>query len=123
MLYNIPTPAPRDYGIVSLQNGQNLLDIIVGEGWVRLRDDAGKKEDTPHGTELLERLQALEARAKADEKGLWGSTVQLIENTHELSDVKAFAEEWNGQPLEGQSPIKDLHLESTDMFQQSSSEC
>ena len=103
VLYNIPTPAPRDYGIVILQNGQNLLDLVVSEGWSKLRDDAGKKEDTLQGTELLERLQALEARARADEKGLWNSSIQRIENVNELSDPKAFAESCKGQSLDGKT--------------------
>jgi len=88
-----------------LQNGQQLLDLVVGEGWAKLRDDAGKKEDTPQGTELLERLQALEARAKADEKGLWSSNVQRIENVHEMSDPKAFAETWKNEALDGNTFI------------------
>lgn len=101
VLYNIPTPSPRDYGVVVLQNGQNLLDLVVGEGWVKLRDDAGKKEESSQGTELLERLQALEARAKADEKGLWRTDLKRIENVNELADAKAFAETWKGKPLDG----------------------
>lgn len=101
VLYNIPTPTPRDYGIVTLQNGQSLLDLVVREGWAKLRDDAGKKEDTPQGTELLERLQALESHAKADENGLWATETSRIENIHELPDPKAFAEEWKGKPIDG----------------------
>lgn len=101
VLYNIPTPAPRDYGVVILQNGQNLLDLVVAEGWVKLRDDAGKKEESSQGTELLERLQALEARAKADEKGLWRPDLKRIENVNELPDPKGFVEEWKGKPLDG----------------------
>jgi len=88
--------------VVVLQNGQNLLDLVVGEGWVKLRDDAGKKEESSQGTELLERLQALEARAKADEKGLWTTDLKRIENVNELSDPKAFVEEWKGKPLDGE---------------------
>lgn len=93
---------------MQLQNGQNLLDLVVGEGWVKLRDDAGKKEDTPHGTELLERLQALESRAKADDKGLWGKDSSKIENLNELSDPKAFVEQWKGQPIDSKFlPVKE----------------
>ena len=102
-LYNIPTPSPRDYGTVILQNGQNLLDLVVSEGWVKLRDDAGKKEDTPQGIELLERLQALESRAKADEKGIWGKDSGRVDNQHEMSDPKAFAETWKGKPIDGRA--------------------
>lgn len=100
-MYNIPTPSPRDYGTVVLQNGQQLVDLVVREGWAKLRDDAGKKEDSPQGTELLERLQALESHAKADEKGLWSREQQRIENEHEIPDPKAFAETWKGKSIDG----------------------
>ncbi|GAB7347341.1 hypothetical protein MBLNU459_g4281t1 [Dothideomycetes sp. NU459] len=100
VMYNIPTPSPRDYGTVALQNGQQLIDLVVREGWAKLRDDAGKKEDSPQGTELLERLQALESHAKADEKGLWARDHQRIENEHELADPKAFAESWKSKPVD-----------------------
>lgn len=100
VLYNIPTPSPRDYGIVQLQSGQQLLDLVVREGWAKLRDDAGKKEDSAQGTELLERLQALEAHAKAEEKGIWNPDNQRIENTYEVPDPKAFVESWKGTPVD-----------------------
>ncbi|KAL1303694.1 hypothetical protein AAFC00_007046 [Neodothiora populina] len=99
-LYNIPTPSPRDYGTVTLQNGQQLLDLIVREGMVKLRDDAGKKEESAQGTELLERLQALEAHAKADEKGLWQRSIPRIDSVYELSDPKQFVESHKGKPVD-----------------------
>ncbi|KAF1344015.1 hypothetical protein BDV97DRAFT_373567 [Delphinella strobiligena] len=100
-LYNIPTPSPRDYGTVTLQNGQQLLDLVVREGMVKLRDDAGKKEESSQGTELLERLQALEAHAKADEKGLWQRNIQRIDNANEISDPRQFVETHKGKPIDG----------------------
>ena len=74
VLYNIPQKtggASREYGIIHLASGQTLPDLIVQEGWAKLRDDAERKAETPQTTELLERLTALEAHAKADEKGVW----------------------------------------------------
>lgn len=101
VLYNIPTPSSRDYGTVTLSDGRQLLELVVGEGWVKLRDDAGKKEDTTQGTELLEKLRTLEDKAKAESKGLWNPSLSRIENVPELSDPKAFAETWKGKPLDG----------------------
>jgi len=75
----------------------------VSEGWAKLRDDAGRKEDSPQGTELLERLQALEARAKADEKGLWSTGLQRIESVNEVPDPKAFAESCKGKAIDGEN--------------------
>ncbi|PNS19064.1 Acid phosphatase [Sphaceloma murrayae] len=100
VLYNIPAPASRDYGTVQLQSGQQLPDILVGEGWVKLRDDAGKKEDSPQGIELLEKLQNAEQRAKSESKGLWNPSLSRIESIQEVSDPKALVEEYKGQTLE-----------------------
>lgn len=102
VLYNIPTPSSRDYGTATLQDGRNLLDLAVSEGWVKLRDDAGKKEDSPQGIELLERIQALEAKAKVENKGLWNPDLTRIENAQEVPDPKAFVEEWKGKSIDGE---------------------
>jgi staphylococcal nuclease domain-containing protein 1 len=103
VLYTIPQKtggSPRDYGIVMLQNGQLLPDAIVSEGWAKLRDDADRKAENPQSTELLERLEALEAHARVDEKGLWAAKQQEIQNARELPDTKAFSEQYNGQPID-----------------------
>ncbi|KAL1590632.1 hypothetical protein WHR41_00807 [Cladosporium halotolerans] len=103
VLYSIPQKsggAPRDYGIVLLQNGQLLPDAIVSEGWAKLRDDADRKAESPQATELLERLEALEAHARADEKGLWASKLPEIQNAREMPDTKAFSETHKGQPID-----------------------
>jgi staphylococcal nuclease domain-containing protein 1 len=103
VLYNIPQKTgggSRDYGIVHLANGQTLPDLIVQEGWAKLRDDADRKAESPQASELLERLTALEAHAKADEKGVWASKPSSIQNVRELPDPKAFVEEHKGQPID-----------------------
>ncbi|KAK4929821.1 hypothetical protein LTR28_011717 [Elasticomyces elasticus] len=104
VLYQIPVGVKRDYGTVTLADGQQLPDLVVAEGWAKIRDDAGKKEDTEEGTTLLERLEALEAHAKADEKGVWGKDPK-IEVVHEMSDAKAFAETWKGKSIDGMGSI------------------
>ncbi|KAF2725264.1 hypothetical protein K431DRAFT_260888 [Polychaeton citri CBS 116435] len=103
VLYSIPQKAggaSREYGIVLLQNGQQLPDLIVQEGWAKLRDDADRKAEAPQAAELLEKLQALEAHAKADEKGVWEARPKSIECAREIPDTKAFAEEHKGQPID-----------------------
>nr|POF22200.1 hypothetical protein CFP56_36285 [Quercus suber] len=101
--YSIPQKsggASREYGTVQLADGKQLPDLIVQEGWAKLRDDADRKAESPQAAELLERLQALEAHARADEKGVWSSKTTNIENLRELSDPKAFVEEHKGQPID-----------------------
>ena len=100
VLYNIPTGVKRDYGIVMLQGGQKLPQIAVSEGWVKLRDDAGKKDDSEESTALLEKLELEEARAKADSKGLWAEGGGMVETSYEIPDPKAFAEEWKGKSID-----------------------
>ena len=103
VLYAIPQKtggSSRDYGTVTLPGGQQLPDLVVQEGWAKIRDDAERKAESPPSAELLERLQALEAHAKADEKGVWSSSPKSIQNIRELSDSKAFAEEHKGKAID-----------------------
>jgi staphylococcal nuclease domain-containing protein 1 len=73
----------------------------VAEGFLKLRDDAGRKEESEEATRLLERLQVAEARAKADSKGLWAESGGKIDATYELSDPKAFVDKHKGKALDG----------------------
>ena len=103
VLYSIPQKVggtSREYGTLVLAGGQQLPDLIVQEGWAKIRDDAGRKAEAPPAAEVLERLQALEAHAKADEKGVWSTKPKNIQNIRELPDPKAFAEEHKGQAIE-----------------------
>ena len=103
VLYSIPQKtggSSRDYGIVYLANGQQLPDLVLQEGWAKLRDDADRKAESPPAAELLEKLQALEAHAKADEKGVWSSKSKTVHSTRELPDPKAFVEEHRGQAID-----------------------
>ena len=101
VLYKIPTGANREYGIVSLPNKTQLPELAVTEGWVKIRDDAGRKDDSEEAAAILEKLQVVEARAKADSKGLWVETGGKIESSYELPDHKTFAEEWKGKAIDG----------------------
>ncbi|KAL2358877.1 hypothetical protein BJ546DRAFT_870365 [Cryomyces antarcticus] len=100
ILYNIPTGVKRDYGLVFTAANQRLPDVLVAEGWAKLRDDAGKKDDSEDSKELIEKLEALEAHAKADAKGLWGKEGKDLESVYELPNPKAFLEEHKGQSLD-----------------------
>ena len=100
VLYSIPTGVKRDYGIVMLQGGQKLPQAAVSEGWVKLRDDAGKKDDSEESKALLEKLELEEAKAKADSKGVWAENGGKIETSYEIPDPKSFAEEWKGKSID-----------------------
>ena len=99
VLYTIPT-TKRDYGMIVIPNGPQLPEHAVAEGWVKVRDDAGRKDDSDDSTALVEKLQAAEARAKADSKGMWSESGGRIDCSYDLPDVKAFVEEYRGKSIE-----------------------
>ena len=102
VLYKIPTGANREYGVISLPNKTQLPELAVAEGWVKLRDDAGRKDDSDESAQIVEKLQVLEARAKADSKGLWQESGGRIDTTSELSDPKQFIETHKGKDINGE---------------------
>lgn len=99
ILYSIPTGVKRDYGTVVLQTGESLPDASVSEGWVKLRDDAGRKDESEESKRLLELLELEEARAKAASKGLWAPDGGKIE-TYDFQNHNEFLEQWKGKSLE-----------------------
>ncbi|KAL8767177.1 MAG: hypothetical protein Q9209_006268 [Squamulea sp. 1 TL-2023] len=98
--YTIPTGVKREYGTVTLQSGEELPEACVAEGWVRLREESRRKDMTETSENLLSDLERLQAKAKADGKGVWATQGGIIENTYELQDPKAFAQKFNGKDLD-----------------------
>ncbi len=100
VLYKIPTGANREYGLIVLPNKISLPEEAVAEGWLKLRDDAGRKEDSEEAAQLLERLQMVEARARAESKGLWAESGGRINSSSELSDTQKFVEDNKGRDID-----------------------
>ena len=82
VVYTIPT-TKREYGKVKVPNGPDLPEQILSEGWAKVREDAGKKEDDEAALAYLDRLRSLENEAKNSSKGLWAKG-GIIESTSEL---------------------------------------
>lgn len=102
-LYSIPQKtggSSREYAIISLQGGEQLPDLVIREGWAALRDDADRKAELPGAADLLQKLEALEAHAKADEKGLWNTKQPRVESARDLPDAKQFAEDHKGKAID-----------------------
>lgn len=91
----------REFCQVTLQNGQQLPEVSISEGFLKLRDEAGAREENEDLKSYIDKLRALEARAKADNKGLWSSSAEKVSTSHELSDPAAFVEKWKGKQLPG----------------------
>ncbi len=101
VLYTIPT-TKREYGIVlASPNGPQFPEYAVAEGWAKTREDAGRKDDSDESTALVEKLQVVEARAKADSKGIWSESGGKITCFYDLPKVKEFVEEHKGKSLDG----------------------
>lgn len=73
---------------------------------VKVRDDAGKREEQSQYEELIGRLQALEAKARSEGKGVWSTTDNgQIEGRNDYpTDMAAFLQEWKGKQIDGELP-------------------
>jgi staphylococcal nuclease domain-containing protein 1 len=102
VLYTIPTGAKREYGTVAFASGgENLPEAALSEGWVKLREDAGRREASEDAQTLLNKYKELEAQAKSSSKGLWATSGGQLETTYDIPDFKAFVEEWKGKNMTG----------------------
>lgn len=61
---------PREYGSISLQNGEDVAQLIVKEGWAKVRE--GGKRGESEANDSLDTLKKLEEEARDGSKGMWG---------------------------------------------------
>ena len=89
---------------MSIPNGgPQIPDAALAEGWVKLRDDAGRKEGSEESAELLQRLEEIERKARSEGKGLWKEGgVSSPEVMYELPKPQEFVEEWKGKEVNGE---------------------
>ena len=100
VLYTVPAPSKRDYGIFKLQSGETFPETTISEGWVKLRNDAANKADSQESKDIFSRLEQEESKAKAASRGVWTSSGGKIENTNEVTNPKEFVEQWKGQQID-----------------------
>ena len=96
VLYTIPTGTKREYGIVKLPSGQTLPELPLSEGWVKVRDDAGRRDESDETLAMVDNLLDLEARARAESKGVWAPEGGIIAVSYEVSDPKALVDSSKG---------------------------
>jgi staphylococcal nuclease domain-containing protein 1 len=97
VLYTIPTSG-REYGVVELKDGTKFPEDLVKAGWAKVREEAGRKEESEDILAKLENLRALESEAKAEEKGLHGSG-GVIEVQNDLG-TPDFFNQWKGKTVD-----------------------
>jgi staphylococcal nuclease domain-containing protein 1 len=100
VLYSIPN-TKREYGIVFLNDGRRLPEVMIEEGWLKLREDAGRKEDTEEALQQLDKLRLLEATARSEDRGLWSPNIPKMEVHHDMGDPQAFLDTWKGNTVNG----------------------
>ena len=92
ILYTIPTSG-REYGIAELKDGPQLPDDPVKAGWLKVREDAGRKEESEEVLQRLETLRSLEAQARSEGLGLWAGVGGVIEVQNNLGG-QDFVNQW-----------------------------
>jgi staphylococcal nuclease domain-containing protein 1 len=100
VLYTIPN-TKREYGVVFLNDGRKLPEEMISEGWIKLREDAGRKEDSEQALQQLDKLRLLEATARSEDKGLWQPSGGRIDVQHDMGDAQSFLENWKGKTVDG----------------------
>ncbi|UNI24023.1 hypothetical protein JDV02_009803 [Purpureocillium takamizusanense] len=93
-------PSGREFGTAKLKDGTELPDELVKAGWLKVREDAGRKEESEEILEKLEKLRALESQAKSEGKGLWAGVGGVIELQNDLGGPD-FMKEWKGKTVDG----------------------
>jgi staphylococcal nuclease domain-containing protein 1 len=97
--YTVPS-SQREYGTVMLNETTDLTEEMVKSGWLKVREDAGRKEESEEIQQKLEKLRALESQAKNEGKGLWAGTGGVIEVQNDLGGPE-FMKEWKGKTVDG----------------------
>lgn len=97
--YTIPTSG-RDFGTAQLKDGTELPDELVKSGWVKVREEAGRTDDSEEILAKIESLRALESQAKGEAKGIWAGVGGVIELQNDLGGPE-FLTQWKGKTVDG----------------------
>lgn len=100
VLYEIPT-TKRQFGVIFLEDGVKFPQAVVREGWAKIKDAAGRKEDTEKAVQLLNELKLLESQARAEDLGVWSPSSGQLDVQHDLGNSDEFMAEYKGQSVDG----------------------
>ncbi|OBZ88433.1 Nuclease domain-containing protein 1 [Choanephora cucurbitarum] len=97
--YTVPT-TQREYGTIYLSNGDNVAELGVKAGWLKVREGKTTREDQE---EQLEKLQDLQKEAEDARLGLWSD--DQSKGVRQVSfnfdgDGRAFLNKHKGKPLD-----------------------
>lgn len=100
VLYTIPN-TKREYGIIFMNDGRRFPEEMVKIGWLKLREDAGRKEDSEDALRQLDELRLLEARARNEDLGLWQPQHDRIDVQHDMGNSEEFLDTYKGKTVDG----------------------
>ncbi|CAO3674812.1 unnamed protein product [Rhizopus microsporus] len=93
------TTTQREYGSIYLANGENVQELGVKAGWLKVRE--GGKTTSEDKQDVLDRLEQLQDEAQAAKVGMWNDAekgIRDISFTFE-KDPHAFLSKYKGKPL------------------------
>ena len=68
-------------------------------GWVKVREDSTRKDDSDEAKLFQEELKHKESVAKSNSKGLWNSGGGQLQTTYEIPDLQGFVDKRKGKPM------------------------
>ncbi|KAI7901007.1 uncharacterized protein BX663DRAFT_515989 [Cokeromyces recurvatus] len=98
--YTVPT-TQREYGSLFLANGDNVAELAVKSGWLKVRESG--KALSEQEEEVMERLLDLQREAQDAKIGIWSDDQE--KGTRQVSftfekDGHAFLNKYKGKPLD-----------------------
>ncbi|KAL1895014.1 hypothetical protein Sste5346_005434 [Sporothrix stenoceras] len=99
VLYTVPG-SNREYGSAILADGTKLPDALVEAGWLKVREEAGRKEDNEEIVDKINSLRNLESLARTSDLGLFSGESGVIDVQHDLGGP-SFLTEWKGKTVDG----------------------
>ncbi|EQB45959.1 Staphylococcal nuclease domain-containing protein 1 [Colletotrichum gloeosporioides] len=82
------------------RDGPSLPDEAIKAGWLKVREEAGRKDDDETVLARIDNLRQLESDAKDQGKGLWAGTGGSIEVQNDLGGPD-FMKQWKGKTVDG----------------------
>ncbi|KAI8137141.1 hypothetical protein BJV82DRAFT_636668 [Fennellomyces sp. T-0311] len=95
------TTPPREYGFIMTANGDQVAELGIKEGWLKVRDGKARGDAEEHEA-LLDRLHDLEDDAREAKRGMWNSDESGLRDVSYTfdGDSRAFLNKYKGQPLD-----------------------